>query len=121
MSAPTLTKSHHVFKRPCGWGEVPAFNARMNQAIDHRFNSNDDDVINSELETMLHRETSLAVAVYCFGPQKSQFISGLMDRAFFDITRLRCPPLADIRVQASAARSHYTSPDIFVLCGRPIH
>jgi len=27
--------SSYVFKRSYGWEEVPTFNARMNQAIDH--------------------------------------------------------------------------------------
>ena len=45
---------------------------------------------------LLHREAPSAVAVHCFGPQKTQFISGLMDRTVIDITQLGCPPLADI-------------------------
>jgi hypothetical protein len=48
---------------------------------------------------VLHREASSAVVIYCFGPQKSQFISGLMDCTVIDITQLGCPPLADIRLQ----------------------
>ena len=30
--------SSYVFKRPYGWEEVPPFNIRMNQAIDHGCN-----------------------------------------------------------------------------------
>jgi hypothetical protein len=42
--------SSYVFKRPYRWEEVPTFNARMNQAIDH--GCNDGDVLYSELETV---------------------------------------------------------------------
>jgi hypothetical protein len=49
------------------------FNARMNQAVDHRCNWNDGDMPYSELETVLHREASSAVSIYCFGPQKTEF------------------------------------------------
>ena len=88
--------SSYVFKRPYGWEEVPPFNARMNQAIDHGCNWNDGDVLYSELETVLRREASSAVAIYCFGPQKTQFISSLIERTVIDITQLGCPPVADI-------------------------
>jgi len=91
--------SSYVFKRPYSWDEVPALSARINQAISHVCNWNDGDVLYSELETVLHREASSAVAIYCFGPQKSQYISGLMDRTVIDITQLGCPPLADISLQ----------------------
>ena len=37
--------------------------------MDHGCNWNDDDMPYSELETVLHREASTAVAIYCFGPQ----------------------------------------------------
>jgi len=36
---------------------------------------------------LLHSEVSSAVAIYCFGPQKTNFISGLIDRAVFDILK----------------------------------
>jgi len=91
--------SSYVFKRPYTWEELPAFNTRMNQAIDHGFNWNEGDVLYSALETLLHLEASFAVAVYCFGPQKTQFIGGLMDRTFIAIIQLGCPPLADIILQ----------------------
>ena len=58
-----------VFKRPYSWEEVPALNARINQAIDHGCNWNDGDVLYSELENVLHREASSTVAIYCIGPQ----------------------------------------------------
>jgi hypothetical protein len=92
--------SSYVFKRPYGLEEVSMFNARMNQAIGHGCNWNDGDVPYSELETVLHREVSSAVAIYCFGPQKTNFISGLIDRTVIDITRLGCPELADISLPA---------------------
>ena len=68
----------------------------MNHAIDHECNWSNGDVLYSELETMLLREASSAVAGCCFGPHRTQFISGFMDRTFIDITQLGCPPLADV-------------------------
>ena len=35
----------YVFKRPYGWEEIPMFNGRMNEAIDHGCNLNDCDVL----------------------------------------------------------------------------
>jgi hypothetical protein len=105
--------SSYVFKRPYGWEEAPMFNARMNQAIGHGCSWNDGDVLYSELETVLHREVSSAVALYCFGPQKTNFISGLIDRTVIDITQvalhqptLVCPPSA-VRFRV------ITSPNLF--------
>ena len=72
--------SSYVFKRPCGSEEVPLFNARMNQAIHHGCNWSDGYAPYSELETVLPREASSAVAIYCFGPQKTQFINARIDR-----------------------------------------
>ena len=60
----------------------------MNQAIDHGCNWNDGDVLYSELETVLHREALSAVAIYCFGSPKTQFISSLIERIIIDITQL---------------------------------
>jgi len=54
----------------------------------------------SELETVLHREASSAFAIYCFGPQKTQFISNLINRTVIDITQLVCPQLADLSLPA---------------------
>ena len=76
------------------------FNARMNQAIDNGCDWNDGDVLYSELETALHREASSAVAIYSFVPQRTEFISGLIDRTVMDITQLGCPKPADIRLPA---------------------
>jgi len=90
----------YVFKRPCIWDEVPMFNARINEAIDHGCNWNDGDVLYSELETVVHREASSAVAIYSFGPQKAQFINVLIERTVIDITQLGCPPLTDISLPA---------------------
>jgi hypothetical protein len=65
--------SLYVFKRPYGWEEVPIFNARLNEAIGHGCNWNDGDVPYSELETVLHREVLLGVAIYCFVPQNKLY------------------------------------------------
>ena len=88
--------SSYVFKRPYSWVEVPIRNARINQAIDHGCNWNDGAILYSELGTVLQRETSSAVAIYCFGPQKFAFISNFIDRNVIDITQLGCPELGDI-------------------------
>jgi hypothetical protein len=88
--------SSYIFKRPYGWEELPQFNARMNEVITHGCNWNDGDVLYTELEIVLHREASSAVAIYCFGPLKTTFISGLIGRKIIDITQLGYPELADI-------------------------
>ena len=85
-----------VFKRPYGWEEIPSFNARTNQAIDHGCNWNDGDGLYSELETVLHRGASSAVAIYCFVPQKIQFIRNFIEHTVIDITPLGCCPIADV-------------------------
>ena len=72
-------------------GKVPAFNARVNQTIDHGYNWDDGDVLAGNCVTS-------GITVYCFGPHKAQFISGLIHRKFIDINQLVCPPLADITV-----------------------
>jgi hypothetical protein len=72
----------------------------MNQAIGHGCNWNDGDVPYSELESLLHREVSSAVSSSCFGTQKTNFISGLIDRRVIDFTPLGCPELADIILPA---------------------
>jgi hypothetical protein len=59
----------------------------MSQGIGHGCNWNDGDFSYSELKTVLHREVSSAVGI-CFGSQKTNFISGLNDRAVIDITQL---------------------------------
>jgi hypothetical protein len=57
---------------------VPLFNSQMNEAIDHGCNWNDCYVPYLELETVLHREVSSAIAIYCFGSQKTHFIAALL-------------------------------------------
>ena len=42
-------------KKPYSWKEVSAFNARINQAIDHGCNWNDGDVL-YQSRKLLHRE-----------------------------------------------------------------
>jgi hypothetical protein len=88
--------SSYVFKNPYIWENVPLFNTRIKKAMDHGCNWNDGGVSDSELETVLFREASTAVAIYCFGPQKTNFISSLIERTDIDITQLGCPSLADI-------------------------
>jgi len=58
--------------------EVPMFNARINQAIDNGCNWNDGDVLYSVLETVVHREASSAVTIYCFGPQEHKLSAALL-------------------------------------------
>jgi hypothetical protein len=60
--------SSYVFKRPCGWEEIPMFNDRMNEEINHGCNGNDGYVPNSDMETVVYCEVSSAVANYCFRP-----------------------------------------------------
>jgi len=81
------------------------FDARMNETIDHGCNWNDRHVLYSELETVVHREATSAVAIYCFGPQKTQFISSHIDRAAIDITQLGFPPLTDISLPTISCTS----------------
>jgi hypothetical protein len=90
----------YLFNARMSQAKVPMFNARMNQAIGHGCNWNDGDVPYSELETALHHEVSSPVAIYSFGPQKTNFISGLIDWTVIDITQLGCPELADISLPA---------------------
>jgi len=71
--------SSYVSKSPYSWEKVPSFNAQINQAVNHGCNWNYGDIPYSEIETVLHREASLAIAIYCFGPQNTQLISGLLD------------------------------------------
>jgi hypothetical protein len=48
------------------------FTAKLNSAITHSINWNDGDVQYSELQTVLHRELSSAVAIHCFGYKKNK-------------------------------------------------
>ena len=56
------------------------FNVGMCEAIDHGCNWDAGDVLYLDLETVVNREASSAVAIYVFRPQKSQFIIGLIER-----------------------------------------
>jgi hypothetical protein len=115
-------RASYVFKKQYSWEEIPLFNARLNEAIDDGCNWNDGDVSKYELETVLHREASSAVAIYCFRPQKTVFLGRLIEHTFIDITQLECPPLAEILVRAINCRfaCHNRSKHICVL-RRPIH
>jgi hypothetical protein len=114
--------SSYFFKRPYCWEEIPTFNDRMNEAIDHGCNWNDGDVLYSELETEVHRDASSAFAIYCFGPQKTEFISGLIERTVIDITHIGYSPLTDIILPALSCMfaCHDKSKHIWH-CGQPIH
>ena len=67
VDSPGNRVSYYVFQRPYCWEELSLFNVRMNEAIEHGCNWNDGYVPYSELETVLHREASSAVAFYCSG------------------------------------------------------
>ena len=86
--------SSYIFKRPYTWDEVPVFNARLIM-LSIVVATGMTATYCIQLETVLRREASSAVAIYCFGPQKSAFISNLIYRIVIDITQLRCPQLAD--------------------------
>jgi len=97
------------------------FNYRMNQVIGHGCNWNDGDIPYSELQTVLHREVSSAVAIYCFGPQKTNSISGLNDRRVIDITQLVSPELADICLPAISCTFASHESKHVCNCEQPIH
>jgi hypothetical protein len=90
--------SSYIFKKPYGWGAVSMYTAQLNEAVDHGCNWNDGDIPYSELETVIHREASSAVAINCYGPQKTKFISELIQRTVIDIGQLGCPALEDMRL-----------------------
>jgi hypothetical protein len=70
-------KVTYIFKRPYIWEQVPMFNAKINDAINHGCNWNDGDVLYSELESLLHCEISSAVSIYCFGYKKQTLLTVL--------------------------------------------
>ena len=80
----------YLFRRPYIWEEIPMFNARIIEAIDHGCNWNDGDVLYSELETVVRREASSTVAIFCFGSHKTPFISEQFERTVNDIIQLGC-------------------------------
>ena len=92
--------SSYVFKIPYSWEELSLFNVRMNEAIVHGCNWNYVYVPYSDLEAVLHREVSSAVAIYCFGPVKTEFISSLTNRTVIYITQQGCPSIADTNLSA---------------------
>jgi hypothetical protein len=99
LSTRRVTGSHHTSLRDRpSWEEVSMFNARMNHDIDHRCKWNGY-IPYSELESGLHREASSAVAIYWFGPQKTEFIRSFIGHTV-DIAQLGCPQLADISLPA---------------------
>ena len=49
---------------------------------------------------MVHREASSALVIYCFGPQNTQYINGVIERIVVDISPLGSSPLTDIILTA---------------------
>ena len=92
--------SSNGFKKPYNLEELSLFNVRMNEAIEHWCNWNDGNIPHSELETVLHREASSAVAIYCIGLLKTECNHGPIDRTVIDITHLGRPQIADINLYA---------------------
>jgi len=77
--------SSYVFKRPYSWEDLSMFIVRLNEAIDHGCNWNNGFVPYSDLENIVHSEASSAVAIYCFGALKAEFISSHINRMVIDI------------------------------------
>ena len=102
VDSPNNRVSSYVFKRPYGWEVLSVFNVRLNEAIDHGCNWNYGFVIYSDLKIVVHSEASSAVAIYCFGPLKTEFISSLINRTVIDITQFGCPLLADINLSTTS-------------------
>ena len=112
--------SSYVVKRPYSWHKVPEFKPGKYQAIDHG--------LIGILAMYIFRtgncatsKASSAVAVYCLGPQKTQFIGGIMDRTVIYVTQLGCPPLVDISLQSISCTFACHKFRHVVLCGQPIH
>ena len=101
LSTSRVTGLRHIYLRGRTVGrKYQCLNARINVSIDHGCNWNDGDVLYWELEIVVHREASSAFGIYCFGPQKTQFIMGIIERTVIYITQLGCPPLTDISLPA---------------------
>jgi hypothetical protein len=47
------------------------------------------------MKILLPRQTSSAIVIYCFGPQKSAIITNFIERRIIDISHLRRQQLAD--------------------------
>ena len=80
------------------------FSAQMNETVDHGCNWIDGDMPYSELETVLYREASSTVVIYCYGAQKTKFISELIQPTVIYITQLGCPDLEDMSLPAISCR-----------------
>jgi len=87
--------SLYIFKRPYCCGIVPMLKVRINESIDHRCNWNEGDILYSERESVVHREASSSIAIYCFGPHKLQFICGFIERTVFHIIQTGCTSPTD--------------------------
>ena len=51
-------------------------------------------------ENVLHREGSSAIAIYCIGPVKTEFISSLINHTVINSTQLEYPPIVNIILSA---------------------
>jgi hypothetical protein len=83
--------SSYMFKKPYDWEGVPMFLRRLNAVANHGCNWDDGDILYSELENVLRRETSSAIAIYCFGYLKTDFIESLTGRTVIEISTLSYP------------------------------
>ena len=92
------------------------FNARMNQAIEHGCNWNDDDVPYSELENATSRSIICCCNLLLW---TSENISGLIDRTVMDIAQLGCLELADSLPAISC--TFPCQVQTFVHCQQPTH
>jgi hypothetical protein len=64
--------SSYIFKKPYDWEAVSMFTAQLNEAV----------------------------AIYCYGPQKTKFISEIIQCTLIDMGQLGCPDLKDTRLPA---------------------
>jgi hypothetical protein len=63
------------------------FTAQLNEAVDHGCNGNDGDI-------------PYSIAIYCYGHQKTKFISEFIQRTAIDIGQRGCPDLDAMRLPA---------------------
>ena len=91
------------------------------EGIDHGCNWNVGFVPYSDLENVVHCEASSAVAIYCFGPLKTEFICSLNNRTVIDITQLGCPPIADIHLSTISCTFACHKSKRVLRCEQPIH
>jgi hypothetical protein len=103
--------SSYKFKKPDGLVEGPNLIRRSDIHEDHDgvWGNDDGNIPYSELKNVLLRETSLATRIYCFGEDKGNFISGLIDRPVSNIFLLGHSTLICMLCT-------YTCQDMFMHC-----